>query len=665
MRTIQSRLLQIFIVQILALGIAGVISFGLFTSAVNDYKTISDNMVSEYHLTAAAFELITDFNQLAVSSTPSSQAVQEAKISNSKRTINQIYSGLDKAVTDADTKIAYVGLKNTISTLEKEIDAGVATIVASGGQDTTAHYYKANQLYGFVKDDSNTFLSTELKHVTIIQEQVNRSKTRDFQIGATLYLIVLVASIAYAIRISKIIVKPFDKLTTTAEQITQGDIDRAISPELLERKDETGRLSNAFNVMLGKLKENIHELNQEKANVEHKVIERTEELHDEKARLEASIDSLDVGFIMTDSSDNIIMLNRVATRLLSYTVTPEGVSKIDTTTGEWTTDLVDEKMGSDFPFKANLAKAKALDLPNEKKELLYSGRIFRVFMAPIVVSDGGDQTTETLGTVTLIEDITEQKVQERSKDEFFSIASHELRTPLTAIRGNTSMIQSYYQDQLAKDEGLRGMIDDIHESSTRLIEIVSDFLDVSRLEQGKMKFIPEAFELDKVIESVIYELGITSRDKSVELKFNRMQLGELPKVYADKNRTKQIVYNLLGNALKFTEKGAISVDIKPDGQALRVIVSDTGAGMSTEAQQLLFHKFQQAGDSILTRDTSRGTGLGLYISKLMVEGMGGSIQLESSAPDRGSVFSFTLPIAGPATQESAATTDEPINDTAQ
>ncbi len=632
-------------VQIFALGVAGVFSFALYTAAVNKYKAISDNMVSEYHLTDAAFGLITEFNKLAVSNTPASRTTEAVKIRDLKHTIDQIYGTLDASITDSNTKAAYLGLKNTIGALEAEIDAGV---VSSGtGGEQTAHYNKANLLYGFAKEDGNTFLSDELRHVTIIQQQVNRSKTRDFQIGSIAYLAALAGSIIYAIRISRAIVKPIDKLTTAAEQITQGNIDMAISPELLERKDETGRLSNAFNVMLTKLKENIHALNKEKAGVEQKVIERTEELNDEKARLEASIDSLNVGFIMTGTDDDIIMLNRVAAQLLAYTVTADGVSKIEPMDHTWTTELVDQKMGSEFAFKQNIVKAKSLAHSIEKKELQYGGRIFRIFIAPITVFDDTGKSTEALGTVTLIEDITERKVQERSKDEFFSIASHELRTPLTAIRGNTSLIQTYYKDQLAKDESLRDIVDDIHESSVRLIEIVNDFLDVSRLEQGKMGFAPEAFRVDEVIESVIHELANTGHAKGTEFTFDHDKSAMLPKAYADQNRTKQVVYNLLGNALKFTEKGTITVDIKAEGTALRVLVSDTGTGMSTESQQLLFHKFQQAGDSLLTRDTSRGTGLGLYISKLIVEGMGGTIRLESSAPGRGTVFSFSLPTEAP------------------
>jgi len=622
----------------------------LYVNAADKYKAISDNMVSEYHLTETTFGLITQFNQLAVSTTSSSQATQQTKISTAKTQISQLYATLDKSITDPGTKNSYVGLKNAINALVVEIDAGVASMKEGGGQNATVHYNKANQLYGFVKEDGGVFLADELQYVTVTQKEVKSSTARDFQIGAVFYALMLIGSIIYAVKISRVIVRPIDELTSTAEQITGGDMETEISPDLLGRKDETGRLSNSFNMMFKKLKEKIHELNVEKASVEQKVIDRTEELNDEKARLEASINSIDVGFIMTGTNDDIIMLNRVAARLLAYTSTPEGVSKVDTSIHRWTTELVDQKMGSDFPFRENIAKAKSLSLPIEKKELSYGGRVFRVFIAPIVTFGNAGKTVETLGTVALIEDVTERKAQERSKDEFFSIASHELRTPLTAIRGNTSMIQAYYQDQLAKNESLKEMVGDIHESSVRLIGIVSDFLDVSRLEQGKMKFELETFKLDKIIESVVYELASAAQTKGVELKFNQPQLQSLSVVYADKNRVKQVIYNLIGNALKFTEKGRITVDIRQEDMVLKVLISDTGPGMNAAAQQLLFHKFQQAGDSLITRDTAHGTGLGLYISKLLIQRMSGSIQLESSAPGAGSVFSFSLPIAKPPTQ---------------
>jgi len=263
-----------------------------------------------------------------------------------------------------------------------------------------------------------------------------------------------------------------------------------------------------------------------------------------------------------------------------------------------------------------------------------------------VLTDGKNGHKETIGWVVLIEDTTEATIQERSKDEFFSIASHELRTPLTSIKGNASMIMDFYKDAL-KDPQLKEMVDDIHTSAERLIEIVNDFLDLSRLEQGKMSFAYVPTSLDKVIEGVTYEMKVVLNEKKIYLKTDKLTLNSLPLVWADENRLKQVIYNLIGNAAKFTDEGGISIttSLSDDKTLIKVILTDTGRGMTEESQQLLFHKFQQASSSLLTRDTTRGTGLGLYISKMIVESMGGKIALESSVVDKGSVFSFTVPVA--------------------
>jgi len=255
----------------------------------------------------------------------------------------------------------------------------------------------------------------------------------------------------------------------------------------------------------------------------------------------------------------------------------------------------------------------------------------------------------------LFEDITEQEVLNRSKDEFFSIASHELRTPLTAIRGNASMIMDFFTEQM-KDKQLEEMVHDIHGSSTRLIDIVNDFLDVSRLEQGKVTYTYEEVALDEVIETVMYEMKAMLQEKHLALEFDNKTLGVLPKIWTDRNRLKQIIYNMVGNAAKFTDKGSISIEAKVEGPLLKVYVIDTGRGISAEGQKLLFHKFQQAGSSLLTRDTTRGTGLGLYISKMMVENMGGTMALEHSEEGKGSTFSFTMPIANEALKQVEAAT---------
>lgn len=446
----------------------------------------------------------------------------------------------------------------------------------------------------------------------------------------TIFVGVVALALAYAV------VRPIRRLTRVAERFRSGDLN--VRAEIGSH-DELGRLGLTLNGMADTIKEYIFSLKTSQTKIE----EQYKELRRDEVQLKASINSVNIGFIMLDANDKAVLLNNRAEHVLAYTVNSSGVTKEEDIRHDWTTESITQKIGKSFDFKAALEKSRSTGQPIEEKEVPFNGRILRIFIAPIIdQTEQGDK--QILGTVTLFDDITEAKVLERSKEEFFSIASHELRTPLTAIRGNASLIQSYYTEVL-KDQDLNELIGDIHDSSVRLIEIVNDFLDVSRAEQGKMHYQFEPFALDQVVEKVTYEISATCKQKGVAVTFGNMKLGELPQVYADKDRIKQVIYNLLGNAVKFTEKdGTIDINIEKQKDHLKVFVKDTGTGMDPEAQRLLFHKFQQAGNSLYTRNTERGTGLGLYICRLMLEQMNGSIKLESSIKGKGTTFSFTVPI---------------------
>src|SRR6185436_10160738 len=166
-----------------------------------------------------------------------------------------------------------------------------------------------------------------------------------------------------------------------------------------------------------------------------------------------------------------------------------------------------------------------------------------------------------------------------------------------------------------------------------------------RLEQGRLKFEPEAFGIKEVVTAVLYELKAVAKEKGVQLKV-APGIATAPPIFADKNRVKQIVYNLVGNALKFTDTGAITLDARVEGKLLKTLVTDSGPGISKDDQRLLFRKFRQVGSTAnsLTRELSRGTGLGLYISKLLCDQMGGWVALEHSELGQGTTFSFSLPL---------------------
>lgn len=423
---------------------------------------------------------------------------------------------------------------------------------------------------------------------------------------------------------------------------------RKNSEDLAERNASLEDLKKAIINIMEDEREVAEELRIEKEGVEKKIEDRTSELknktvelekakndinqalvqvNEERAKLLASINSLPSGFIVTDRNGEIIIANNHISHIF------------DCPDKDWKIKDIQNYFGKEFEFIDIVEKAIASKKTQEIKELLYKSKYLHIFMSPVVITSGKKESVA--GAIILIEDITEAKVLERSKDEFFSIASHELRTPLTSIRGNTSLIKQYYSEKL-KDKELVEMIQDIHDSSTRLIEIVNDFLDISRIEQGRIEYKFSTFDIGEIIKSVVDEIESATTNKEVKFTITN-NLKSKANVLADPDRTKQIIYNLVGNSVKFTEKGEVTVLVNQKDKVFEIRVRDTGKGIPDKSKALLFRKFQQASNNLFTRDTTRGTGLGLYISKMLAQGMKGDIVLESTEENKGSTFMLTLP----------------------
>lgn len=374
----------------------------------------------------------------------------------------------------------------------------------------------------------------------------------------------------------------------------------------------------------------IEEISDRK-RLEQDALDYVRKLKEDESRFIASINSLPLGFIIVDVKSNILIKNQAVDKILGLTEMEGNILL------KGDIEAIEGKLKGFYDLKTKWELSLKARKAIVEKTVAFGAKFLRLFIAPVIT-----EAKESIGVVILLEDITEAKVLERSKDEFFSIASHELRTPLTAIKGNTTMIRDYYAEAI-KDPELKTMIDDIHESSVRLIGMVNDFLDVSRLEQGKMVFKNGEFDLSALITATVKELETLATEKKIFLKLEPPK-EKLPAVFADKDKVKQVLANLIGNSIKFTEKGGVTINLSLANNFLKTSVIDTGRGIPPENQALLFRKFQQAGSSLFTRDTTKGTGLGLYISKLIIEGMGGTIGIEQSATDKGSTFIFTLPI---------------------
>ena len=227
----------------------------------------------------------------------------------------------------------------------------------------------------------------------------------------------------------------------------------------------------------------------------------------------------------------------------------------------------------------------------------------------------------------------------RSKSEFLANMSHELRTPLNAIIGFSELMMTL-QDKEAPPGKLSEYTKAIHDSGTHLLGIINDVLDLAKIETGKSELREDVLDLRKLIESCVYLIHTKAKEADLTLEVDAA--ARWPRIWADEQKVKQILINLLSNAVKFTPAGGkITVTSRTgaDGQ-LEIAVADTGVGIAPEDIQMVLSPFSQADGGLDRRFD--GTGLGLPLSKAMVELHGGSLTLQSS-PDAGTTATLCLP----------------------
>lgn len=226
---------------------------------------------------------------------------------------------------------------------------------------------------------------------------------------------------------------------------------------------------------------------------------------------------------------------------------------------------------------------------------------------------------------------------DQMKDDFISVASHELRSPITAVKGYASMLLEGFGGPL-NDQGKK-YAHSMISSTKRLEDLVADMLDVSRIEQGRMEFNLKEVNVISITEEVADQLRVTAEMKG--LKIEHEIPSQQPVVMVDPDRLRQVLFNLIGNAVKYTPKGYIKISYDIGHGKVRILVRDTGVGMTAEARAHLFEKFYRIRNDQTEQIT--GSGLGLWITRQLIERMKGSITVDSIEGD-GSLFTVTFPI---------------------
>ncbi|PIR04280.1 MAG: hypothetical protein COV59_01435 [Candidatus Magasanikbacteria bacterium CG11_big_fil_rev_8_21_14_0_20_39_34] len=236
------------------------------------------------------------------------------------------------------------------------------------------------------------------------------------------------------------------------------------------------------------------------------------------------------------------------------------------------------------------------------------------------------------------------KLQEldRTKTEFLSIASHQLRTPLSIIKGYIELIKDGAYGKVSKKT--KGVLEDMDESNERLVKLVDEFLDITRIEQGRTKFVFKEENINDIIESCVKELTERALQKNLSLVWKRSKTLGI-KVILDSEKVRHVIFNFIDNAIKYSEKGEITITLSSEKNGISLRVRDEGLGFNKEDEGNFFQKFYRGKNVEGTNVT--GTGLGIYVCRKFIEAHTGYVWAKSPGLNKGSEFGFWLPFTGP------------------
>ncbi|MEP0918931.1 ATP-binding protein [Leptolyngbya sp. DQ-M1] len=376
----------------------------------------------------------------------------------------------------------------------------------------------------------------------------------------------------------------------------------------------------------------------QEALLNKQIAQTSTQLQDALAYLSAIIDNLVDGLLVTDITGKITHCNPALSKMFDIDSTNLAQPNCTAVFSQEITDLIAQAQRHPGQvFTAELA--------------LSPGGIGKAVATAILKAEqSGGQRCSSIGSVILIRDITSEKEVDQMKTDFISTVSHELRTPLTSVLGFAKIIKKKLDEVVfpavvSEDRKMQRTIRQVEDNidiivseGMRLTSLINDVLDIAKMEAGKVDWKMELLDVGEVIERAIAATSALFQAKNLEL---IRQIEPLPKVIGDHDRIVQVVINLISNAVKFTDQGAVickAIRVEDD---VCISVIDSGTGIAAEDHKKVFEKFKQVGDTLTDKPT--GTGLGLPICKQIVEHHKGRIWVESEL-GKGSTFSFTLPI---------------------
>jgi signal transduction histidine kinase/CheY-like chemotaxis protein/HAMP domain-containing protein len=410
--------------------------------------------------------------------------------------------------------------------------------------------------------------------------------------------------------VNRTVLRPLRTLTVAAARITDGQLTH-IKP--VQRRDEVGLLTNALSRMVST------------------VAEREDELRARHREIETMLETVPAAFIVVDQRGHVRLQNRAATALVGPP--PRVGSAMAKYRIEFTLLTRDGKElpENEWPL-ARALRGEVVNGEDVEIRSRFGSMPALTAAAPLRGVSGNIE-----GAVVAFQDVSALRAVDRLKDEFVSVVSHELRTPLTSIRGSLQLVLDNPMSAIEPDD--RQLLNIALNNCERLIRIINDILDVSKIEAGRLTLHKHPNDVRQLVQTSTQAVEAIARTAGVTLD---IQVPDgLPTVNVDADRIVQVLVNLLSNAVNYAPlDSVVTIEAATDGQLVSISVQDRGQGIAEADLARLFQKFQQADASASRR--KGGTGLGLTISKALVEQHGGRIDVQSEV-GKGSRFTISLP----------------------
>ncbi|MBN2181673.1 MAG: HAMP domain-containing protein [Sedimentisphaerales bacterium] len=478
----------------------------------------------------------------------------------------------------------------------------------------TAQFYHENVLPSFKSVRDECIQLREINQNTMFDASSKASEVSSrafwsvFMIGS----ISVAVGLGFSLLLAALFVKPVHQIIKATQKISEGDYNVQVKSK---SRDEIGIMANDFNVMVKKLKA-YRNLNFKK-------------ILSEKHKSETIIRSIDDGLIVLNSELKIEDINPTAAKI--FDKTPDEIK------GYHLLEVIkDEKI---YNYLKQAFQSENITMPEEPDANIITvdkGQSQQHYLFSVTPVPADEQSPVSM--VLLLRDITRLKELDRLKSEFVMAASHELKTPLTSIGMSISLLKEKSMDKLDSKES--ELLNAADEEVRRLKALVSDLLDISKIEAGKLDIEFDSVPVELLFEKAVALLKKQAEEKTIELSYEPVT--HMPDIKADVNKITWVLTNLISNSLRYTQaNGFIKLSAEQMGSQIQISVADNGMGIPYEYQSRIFDKFVQ----VKTEKALGGSGLGLAICKEIVRAHGGTIWVDSH-PGKGSTFTFTVPITG-------------------